>query len=494
MLTTEGPSTSSAACNAAGRSSIVVDVHGRQAGEHRRQARPQPAWAEPVVAVEVVVEQLLAGHTHGVRVVVEQQERHRQAVLHRGVHLHAVHEERAVAGDDHGPSSPPERDTDAGAEAVSHAAHAQRDDESPVAAGRQVVDRRRRRCCRRRRRRRHRRAARRPARPSRRGTACRGRRAAGVAARSAGTRSGTRTPVGRPSPFSAASAVVSDPRRSSVWMWVHGTNGAADPIERSAPRPAHRPARRARSPSAGCRPAGTARCRRSPSATPGCPITPVTPSADDDPSPGVPATSLASGTVATRARSIERSCASSARASSRATCSPAMIVIGPSAFRSARAIGLRVARAATPTVAVGSVAPAPCSPDVACWTSFGSSSTAGPPRAGGRDRLGQRRGDVIGRRAPDGRTPTPRRTAPRASSAPLRPLVSWKAPRPSRVVGGWPISASTGTRLANDSPSPATGFRHPPPDVAATTPSPAPLRLYRRPWSPRRTHAWPAPR
>ena len=42
-----------------------------------------------------------------------------------------------------GPPPAPERHTHAGAEAVSHAAHAQRDDESPVAAGGQVVDRRR---------------------------------------------------------------------------------------------------------------------------------------------------------------------------------------------------------------------------------------------------------------------------------------------------------------------------------------------------------------
>ena len=36
------------------------------------------------------------------------------------------------------------------------------------------------------------------------------------------------------------------------------------------------------------------------------------------------------------------------------------------------------------------------------------------------------------------------------------------------MVGGWPISASTGTRLANASPSPGTVFRQPPPEVAAT--------------------------
>src|SRR6476661_7375279 len=40
-----------------------VDVDRRQPGEHRRQAGAEPARAEAVVAVEVVVEQLLAGHT-----------------------------------------------------------------------------------------------------------------------------------------------------------------------------------------------------------------------------------------------------------------------------------------------------------------------------------------------------------------------------------------------------------------------------------------------
>src|SRR5689334_19712928 len=38
-----------------------VDVDGRQAGEHRRQARSEPARSEPVVAVGVVVEELFAG-------------------------------------------------------------------------------------------------------------------------------------------------------------------------------------------------------------------------------------------------------------------------------------------------------------------------------------------------------------------------------------------------------------------------------------------------
>ncbi len=75
------------------------------------------------------------------------------------------------------------------------------------------------------------------------------------------------------------------------------------------------------------------------SATPGCPITPVTPSADDEPQPGVPAASLASGTVATRARNTARSASSSTRALSRATCSPTMMVTGPFAQRNARTIG-----------------------------------------------------------------------------------------------------------------------------------------------------------
>ncbi|CQD06825.1 hypothetical protein BN970_01273 [Mycolicibacterium conceptionense] len=64
------------------------------------------------------------------------------------------------------------------------------------------------------------------------------------------------------------------------------------------------------------------------------------------------------------------------------------------------------------------------------------------------------------------------------SRLPLSPLVSWKAPRPSSVVGACPMSASTGTRLASDSASPGTVFRQPPPEVAATTPTPPPLRLY----------------
>jgi len=68
-------------------------------------------------------------------------------------------------------------------------------------------------------------------------------------------------------------------------------------------------------------------------------MTPVTPTAEDDPIPGVPAASLASGVTATHARSTERSCSASARASSRITCSPTMIVTAPLIFLIARAIG-----------------------------------------------------------------------------------------------------------------------------------------------------------
>src|SRR5215213_5205929 len=122
-----------------------VDVDGRQAGEHRRQPRSEAARTEPVVAVRVAIEQLFAGHAHCVRVVVEQQEGHRKSVLHRGVNLHAVHVERPVTGEHHGAVTgplalrasahrTPERNAQRGAEAVTHAAHAQRDDESAVPA------------------------------------------------------------------------------------------------------------------------------------------------------------------------------------------------------------------------------------------------------------------------------------------------------------------------------------------------------------------------
>ena len=172
--------------------------------------------------------------------------------------------------------------------------------------------------------------------------------------------------------------------------------------------------------------------------------------------PGVPATSLASGTVATRARSIARSCSSSARASSRATCSPAMIVIGPSARRSACAIGCGIAElcrgADRRRDAVGDR-------PIGLLNVLGQQQHCGPA-AFARPRSPRAAPRRCPRAAPPaGSTPTPRRTAPRAFSAPLRPLVSWKAPRPSSVVGGWPISASTGTRLANASPSPGNGVQ-----------------------------------
>src|SRR5215469_14478226 len=80
-----------------GKTVEVGDVHGRQAREHGCQTSAQPAGTESVVAVEVVIEQLLTGHAHGVGVVVEQHERHWKPVVHGGVHLHAVHEKRPVA-------------------------------------------------------------------------------------------------------------------------------------------------------------------------------------------------------------------------------------------------------------------------------------------------------------------------------------------------------------------------------------------------------------
>ncbi len=65
-----------------------------------------------------------------------------------------------------------------------------------------------------------------------------------------------------------------------------------------------------------------------------------------------------------------------------------------------------------------------------------------------------------------------------AFSEPLRPLVSWKLPRPSMVVAGWPTNANTGTRLAKDSPRPGMRFSAPPPGGRGHYPKPAPLRLY----------------
>ncbi len=64
-----------------------------------------------------------------------------------------------------------------------------------------------------------------------------------------------------------------------------------------------------------------------------------------------------------------------------------------------------------------------------------------------------------------------------ASRVPLAPLVSWKGPWPSSAAGACPMRASTGTRLASDSPRPGTVFRAPPPEVAATTPTLGPVRL-----------------
>ena len=109
--------------------------------------------------------------------------------------------------------------------------------------------------------------------------------------------------------------------------------------------------------------------------------------------------------------------------------------------------------------------------------SLGSNNTAGPPVRAAATASGSAVMMSSGVTTRRQYTDTAENSAS-ASSAPLRPLVSWKAPRPSSVVGAWPISASTGTRLANASPSPGTVFRQPPPEVAATTPSPAPLRLY----------------
>ena len=125
-----------------GQVADLVDIRRRQPWKHRRQARSQTAWPEPVVAVEVVVEQPLTGHTHRVRMVVEQHECHRQPVFDRGVDFHAVHVERAVAGDHHGAPPPAECHPDARPEGVAHAAHAERDHKPAVAAHRQVVDRR----------------------------------------------------------------------------------------------------------------------------------------------------------------------------------------------------------------------------------------------------------------------------------------------------------------------------------------------------------------
>ena len=114
----------------------------------------------------------------------------------------------------------------------------------------------------------------------------------------------------------------------------HERGGAADRQGRDAARASSSPARAvtvSRVPTI----RHNALSRTAP-ATPGWPITPVTPSAEVGPGDR---DSLASGTVASRASSTARSRSSSSRASSRATCSPAMIVTGPRARRSARTIG-----------------------------------------------------------------------------------------------------------------------------------------------------------
>ena len=254
--------------------------------------------------------------------------------------------------------------------------------------------------------------------------------------------------------------------------WVLATYGGADPIDSTGTDA-----------STSSRPARDVTLMRVPTsrhtalsasavATAGWPITPVTPSADDDPIPGVPATSLASGTVAILARNIARSCSSSTRASSRATCSPAMIVIGPSARRSAHAI------------TCGSPGSVPASSNPSTVGSrfriaeYSWAATTLPVH-----RFGQPRSPLAAPRRclraapPAGRTPTPRRTAPLRPAHRCGRWCPGRSHWPSSVVGGWPISASTGTRLANASPSPGTVFRQPPPEVAATTPIPAPLRL-----------------
>ncbi len=83
---------------------------------------------------------------------------------------------------------------------------------------------------------------------------------------------------------SAAVSSVSDPRRSSVWTWVHGRYGVADPIEyvgTDGQRVVQTGAGGHRQPGADQQ--AHRAVARSAAATPGWPITPVTPSADDDP-------------------------------------------------------------------------------------------------------------------------------------------------------------------------------------------------------------------
>ncbi len=93
-----------------------TDGHGRQAGEQGGGAVADPGRAGEVVRVVAGEEQPLAGGAHAVCVVVEHHERDGQPVFDGGVHLHAVHEERAVARDDTGAAAGGERGADPGAE------------------------------------------------------------------------------------------------------------------------------------------------------------------------------------------------------------------------------------------------------------------------------------------------------------------------------------------------------------------------------------------
>src|SRR5271163_1753952 len=97
------------------------------------------------------------------------------------------------------------------------------------------------------------------------------------------TESGTRSLLARPGPDNARVSIVSDPRRSSACTCVHGRYGGAEPIEtvRTAASASSRPARAvtdSRVPTT----RHTALAATA-WATPGWPITPVTPSADDEP-------------------------------------------------------------------------------------------------------------------------------------------------------------------------------------------------------------------
>ena len=52
-----------------------------------------------------------------------------------------MHVKRAVTGNHHRAPPPPERHAHRGSEAITHAAHAERDEEAAAAAHRQIVDR-----------------------------------------------------------------------------------------------------------------------------------------------------------------------------------------------------------------------------------------------------------------------------------------------------------------------------------------------------------------